>query len=45
MSVTSELTPEAMAVYRATARRRWEADQREELYGIPWWWLVGFSDV
>lgn len=29
MSVTSESTPEAMAVYRATARRRWEADQRE----------------
>ncbi|MFQ5340808.1 MAG: nucleotidyltransferase family protein [Anaerolineae bacterium] len=29
MSVTPDLTPEAMAVYRATARRRWEADQRE----------------
>lgn len=29
MSKSLELTPEAMAVYRATAHQRWEEEQRE----------------
>ena len=29
MTTSLKLTPEAMAVYRATARRRWERERRE----------------
>jgi predicted nucleotidyltransferase len=36
--VASELTPEALARYRATAQRRWEQEQRANARRLEWAW-------